>query len=338
MPSEIEQEVAPSTENALEISTPEVEVSVPKEVSPVKEKIQKNMEAFKEGALKTEPETLTFKPREKFKTTDFTSGEQKEYDIPTWAKPLLKDETTEKELVSLLEQASGLEFVKQSRASAQKERDSIKNEFTTIQKTIEDVRTTYQRGDIDAFLEKLAIPQERMLQWALDKVQYSQLPAEQQRVLDERQDAQRRAWSAEQQTKTLEQQFKEQSAQTRTTLLDNGLARPDVQAFASAYDARVGKTGAFKSEVIATGELAWIQSGNKVDLSPEQAIEQAMGKWKGFIPLPGTTTQVATGMEQIPQVPKATIIPNIAGRSQSPMKSKPRSIEDLKKIRDRAQA
>jgi hypothetical protein len=279
-----------------------------------------------------------YKPREKFKVMD------KEHEVPAWLKSMMKDADTEKQAIELLEKAYGLDSVKEERVSARKERDQFKTELTGIQTAIGEVRAAYQRGDIDMFLDKLQIPQERMLQWALDKVNYSQLPPEQQRVLDERREAQRKAYDAEKRVGTYEQQIHEQARQAKTMLLEAGLARPDVSTFAQAYDSRVGKPGAFKAEVAATGELAWIQSQGKVDLSPEQAIEQVMQKWRPFLgaapSVPGTQpgpTQVASETGTQPNATaKPSVIPNVQGKSQSPLKSKPRSIADLKKLRDQA--
>lgn len=287
-----------------------------------------------------EPEKIAaYKAREKFKVMD------SEHEVPAYLKALMKDADSEKQVIELLEKAYGLEPVKTRLGETRKERDHFKGEFGTIQKTIQDVRQTYQRGDIDAFLDKLSVPHERMLQWALEKVNYSQLSPEQKQILDERRDAQRKAWSEEQRAGSYEQKLQEQTRQAKTMLLEAGLARPDVGAFQQAYDAKVGKPGAFRDEIVAQGELAWIQSNGQVDLSPQQAIEQAMLKWRPFVQTeaaPGTQASVPAqageqGSKAAPQA-KPSVIPNVPGRSQSPMKSGVRSVEDLKKLRDRAAA
>lgn len=281
-----------------------------------------------------------YKPREKFKFLDFGTGEQKEETVPEWLKATMKDEATEKEAIALLEKAYGLEPVKASRAAVAQERDRVKTELGSVQKTIQDVRQTYQRGDIDAFLDKLVIPHERMLQWALDKVNYSQLPPDQQRVLDERTEAQRKAWAAEQQSGMLEQQVHEQTRQAKQVLLQSSFARPDVKSFADSYDARAGKPGAFFEEVRATGELAYIQSQGKNDLTPDQAIELVMKKWSPFIspaqasgnpatPAPGQDPNAA---RVVNPSQKPGVIPNLQGKAASPMKSGVRSLDDIRKI------
>lgn len=337
-------------DNIVEVSEPIS--SEPAQVAPVPEapapkEAATGLDALKEKITSEKPapeapseEELpkaaapAYKAREKFKVMD------QEHDVPAWLKPMMKDAESEKQVIELLEKAQGLESVKTERANVRKERDNFKQELTHVQGSIKNVRTAYQRGDIDHFLSLLQIPQERMLQWALDKVNYSQLPPEQKQVFDERTTAQRQAWELEQKTLAQEQSFNEHVSTTKRMLLDSGLERPEVKAFADAYNAKLGKADAFKEEVIAMGELAWAQSNGKEDLTPDQAIERVLGKWKNFIEIKpaGAAVTQTEAPQVVPEgqpnviMPKATVIPNVQGRTSSPMKSKPRSIADLKKL------
>lgn len=298
------------------------------------------------GAEGGEPAAPAFKPREKFKYRVYGSEEQKEEAVPEWLKGALKDAETEKQAIELLEKAYGLEPVKQARTEVARERDHFKGEFSKVQSTIADVRKTYQRGDIDSFLDKLQIPQERMLQWALDKVNYSQLPPEQQRLRDEHMQAQRDAWAAQERADQVTQTSFEGARSAKQTLLQSALMRPDVSSFAQSFDQRLGRSGAFFEEVCATGDLAWSQSNGKEDLSPDQAIERVMKKWGGIVqtqapaaaapPAAAAGSQAGPGTQATTTSKTAPVIPNVQGRTSSPMKSKPRSIEDLKKLRAQA--
>ncbi len=291
----------------------------------------------KEGDLppgEDETEVPKFVPKTKFKVMEFGTDNQVEHEVPDLLKGLMKDEKSQEEVLALLNKAYGLEPVKQARAKAQQERDQVRKELTGVTGSISELRATYQRGDIDQFLDKLQIPHERMLQWALEKVNYSQLPESQQRDITEKRDAQRRAYAAEQAAGTQEQRIFEQERQTRQLMLDHGLTRPDTSAFSQSYDAKVGKPGAFRDEVIAQGELAWVQSGGKTVLTPDQAIEAAMAKWKSFI-VPATTPPGAAAAATTTTKAAPATIPNVgAGRGSSPVKQQPTSIADLKKLRD----
>lgn len=289
----------------------------------------------------------TFKPRDKFKVMVHGSDEQKEHDVPKWLKDAIKDPATEKEAIELLEKAFGLDPVKASRQEIRVERDTVKAELSKVTSSISDLRRTYARGDIDSFLQKLAIPQERMLQWALDKVNYSQLPPDQQRILDERQEAQRQAWAAEQQLSQVSEQSSEQIRQARQMMLTSSLARPEVKSFADSFDAKAGKPGSFFEKVVLAGQTAWNQSQGKVDLSPEQAIEQVMKEWGPFLQhqassatgTPSGAAGAGAGKAAVIAAPAAKpgVIPNVQGKSSSPMKAKPRSLDDLKKLSEQAQ-
>lgn len=298
-------------------------------------------EAAKEGKLppgEGDEEPPAYKPREKFKVRHYDPAIagadeklQKEEAVPEWLRPLMKDEASEKQVIELLEKAYGLEPVKAERAQVRKERDEFKNNLNQVTQGIGELRQIYQRGDINLWLQKLSIPRERMLQWALDEVNYSQLPPEQQRLLDDRRDAQRQAFELEKQNSGYQSQVQEQARNAKLMLLDSGLERPDAKAFSDAYDAQMGKSGAFKEAVIEQGELAWAQQ--KRDLTPAEAIASAMARYKPFI-----TASAAPGAQPgasgvlPPPAAKAGTIPNVQGKGSSPLKKSVRSIDDLKKL------
>jgi hypothetical protein len=295
-----------------------------------------------------------FVAKSKFKVRQFDAAKadeliQQEIDVPARFKELMKDAESEKEVLEVLEKAFGIEAIKGERAHVKKELGETRVQLKTMQDGVQELRTIYQRGDINMFLQKLAIPRERMLQWALDEVTYTQLPPEQQRVHDERILAQRQAYEAEKRASMTQNQSSEQIRQATSLLLDAGLARPDNKSFADLYDSQVGKPGSFRDEVIATGNSAWNESNGQVVLTPEQAIERTLAKWKPFL-----SKAQATPATQAPANPAAqsaqpgtqpavahkpgSTLPNLQGRSQSPVKSSaPRSIEDLKKLRSQMQ-
>jgi hypothetical protein len=302
----------------------------------VDDKAVKSDEEQEEGDKET-PAKAAYKAREKFKVMD------SEHEVPAFLKSLIKDEASEKQVIELLEKAYGLEPTKTRLVDARKERDTFKQELSTVTRSISDLRQIYQRGDIDAFLDKLAIPQERMLQWALEKVNYSQLPPEQQRVLDERRDAQRKAWAAEQQNQELSTSGQELARQARIELLEAGLASPDVKTFADTFDSLAGKPGSFKRAVQEEGLLAYQLSEGKEDLTPKQAIERAMTKLRPFVtaakaqaPAPQGIAAAGAGAPAPQPNAKPSVIPNLQGRPQTALKSKPQNLEQLRKLRDAA--
>jgi hypothetical protein len=287
------------------------------------------------------PEKPAFKAREKFKVLD------KEHAVPDWLKAIMKDEGSEKQAIELLEKAYGLEPVKEERAQVRKERDQFKTNLQGVLTQVQELREIYQNGDLDLWLDKLQVPHERVLQWALDKVNYSQLPPEQQRILDERNRARREAYLHSKQSAQFEQQSFERTREAKLAMLETSLARDDVKSFADAFDARVGKPGAFRTEVQRRGEYEWNRTNGKVDLTPEQAVQAVMMDYRGMIqpanptpapaaqgPTGGATGAAGAGTPPVVTSNKTGTIPTVGGKSQSPMTKKPRSLDDLKKIRD----
>ena len=124
----------------------------------------------------------------------------------------------------------------------------------------------------------------------------------------------------------------------KTMQLNAVLERPDISSIASTYDTRLAKPGAFKEAVIRHGSYRWDQG---VDLTPDQAALEVIKIYGLDAVQPGQNGAQpgANGQGAGPNSGKKVVqrntntIPNITGRSgASPLKSKPRSIEDLKTI------
>lgn len=267
-----------------------------------------------------------FKPNYKVKVMD----EEKE--IPEAFRALMKDEKSEKEIKEIFEKSFGHEFTKPKYEKLKSEYTEVQQTHTAVMNQINSLKEDFARGDLDSFFDKLKIPTDTILRYALEKVQYQELPPEQKAVLDAKRQAEREAKSFAQQNQELTQNLQVQMVQARTMALDSELARSEVKSVADAFDARTGEKGAFKKLVANHGRLTWFDSQGKVDLSPGQAIEQVM-KLYGLSPAPAsaqapTTPAAAASTHQAP-----TAIPNVGGsKSASPVKQKPRSIEDLKKL------
>ena len=199
-----------------------------------------------------------------------------------------------------------------------------------------DLRTTYQRGDLDGFFKKMNINPDKIFNWVLDKVKYNQMTPEQRADVDLRQQAQHKAWEAESRIQNVSQREMQMAVQLKEVQLTQTLGRAEVKSMSDAFDARVGRPGAFRDAVIKHGETTWIRSNGTIDLTPEQAIEDFV-KWYGN---PAAQSANAAGAQQAAAQqaaaqtaqPKVNVIPNVAGRTASPLKAKPKSIEDLKRL------
>lgn len=245
---------------------------------------------------------------------------------------MIKDADSEKKARELYEKAYGLDAIKPKFLETRESLKKTTEELQHFQSSVNELKEHYNRGDLDTFFAKMQIPQEKILQWVLDKAQYNELPPEQKRILDAKTEAEKRAYALEKQTMTYEQQLQEQAIQAKSYMLQTDLGRQEVSSFAEAFDAKVGKAGAFREEVIKRGEAAWYSSGGKIDLTPSQAIQEVMGVYGKFLSTGSEnppTSQPPQQMAAPEEKPKQKTIPNLSGRPSSPTKTKVKSIAEL---------
>jgi hypothetical protein len=270
-------------------------------------------------------EALAYTPNYKLKVMD------QDKEIPESFRSLMKDAKSEEEVRKVFEKAYGLEFAKPKHEATQQSFTQLQSQHNQVLGSIQELKEFYNKGDLDSFFERLAIPPQRILQYALEKVNYSELPPEQRAMIDARRTAELQARNVQRENVGLQRQHQELQVQTRTMQLNSALADVDTKTLADTFDQRVGQPGAFRREVINRGRLAAFESQGRVDLSPEQAIEQVV-KMYGLKNAaqqggPSATPQTSGGQ------PRAATIPNVgAGKSSAPIKQKPKSIDDLKKL------
>lgn len=289
------------------------------------------------------PPPVAYTPNKKFRVMDPENTESHiEYDIPDWAHGMMKDAESEKKVHDVFTKAQGLDIVKNKLQTVRQAKTEIEGKHRQLETGINELREVYQRGDLDSFFQKLAIPEQKILQFVLDKINYNELPPEQKHVLDARRQAEQKAFELEKHNQQLHGQVQEQVTRAKGIQLETALARAETKTVIDDFDARAGKPGAFRDEVIARGELAWFRSNGRIDLTPEQAVKEVLemyGLSAGQRQMNVGTQQSAPPQAQtlapVPVAPpKTPVIPNVGSRSQSPMKSKPRSIADLKKLAD----
>ena len=288
-------------------------------------------------------ETPAYTPNFKFNVLD------KAHEVPKEFQSLIKDEKSEKMVKEIFEKAYGLESVKTKATEARAERDALAAETQTIKAGIDGLRSIYQGAvqsgnflKLDDFFAKLKIPQEHIMQYALAKVNLSNLPPEQQQLIQSKMDADKRAEMESAQAQNTLTEAQQARAQLMTLQLEYTLAKPDVKSIAEAFDAQAGKPGAFRQQVINMGNLHFLT--RKVDLTPEQAAMQVIADLGLKAPVAATSAAsapvatTATPTDKKVIVRETKTIPNISGRSSSPLKKGPRSVEDLMELKKQAWA
>lgn len=272
----------------------------------------------------------------------------KEHEIAEFLRGAITNPEQEKAVKELYEKSMGLDVIKPRHQELIQRHTQLEQNFTGLTTQIGELRDAYHRGDLDSFFQKMKVSEEKVLQWVMEKAKYLEMPPEQRAVLDSRKEAEQRAMMLEKQNQSLEAKFEEQVASAKAYSLQVALEKPDVQTFAEKFDQagiknREGATLSFYDAVCEAGEMAWYASHGKVDLTPEQAIEEVMNRYSvlgqqaqkpsapAIIPPQGSAQQAP---KAAPAPKQTNTLPNVAGRQQSSVsKSQPRSIEDLKRIR-----
>lgn len=282
------------------------------------------------AAITTEENKYT--PNFKFKSYG------KEYEIDEMFRGLIKDPETEKKVKSFFERAYGVDTMKSTNQKLKEDFNSFKEQTAQRDKALDTLSSYIQKDDLHSFFQALKIPEEKVLRYALDRVQYREMSPEQRAVIDAQYQERHRAMTLEEQNQMLAQQYQQEAARARGLELDYELNNPEVKAAAEAFDARVGQPGAFKQEVIRRGQYLW--HTEQRDIPAKQAIHEVISNY-GLSSMQNQYQQqgmpVNAGASQAPVTQQITqqikpTLPNFRGSGTSPVKRVPQTLEDLKKI------
>ncbi len=298
-----------------------------------------------------EGELNQYKPQLKFKAGFFNKEskqlEQKEHDIDPKFHGIMKDAESEKLVRELHEKAFGLDSVKQRFELTKQENADLNQRNQQMTSGISELRGIYQsavKGEnwhkLDRFFEKLQIPQENVLKYALAKIQLAEMdPAQRTAIMGQLQ-AEQTATELAQQREQMATQTMEQQRHIKSLELSHTLDRVEVSPMVKAFDERAGKPGAFEELVRREGEYAFVSQG--VDLHPSEAVQRVIKNLGLTQGAPAATAPVQTPQQATtPATPGTTTIvkrtaptiPNIGGRSASPLPSKPKTMDELLKYR-----
>lgn len=318
-----EQEGSTSVEHS---ATPPARETAPEQEA-TKEAQSKTRSSSKKDEVtpSSATEAPAFTPDYKVKVMD----EEKE--IPELFRSLIKDGKTQSEIKDIFNKVYGFDHVKPKYETLKTSFTQVQNDHTSLLNQIQEIREMVQHGDMDSFFKRLGIGQETVMQYVLDKINYQELPPEQKAILDAKRQAEQQAYQLQKQNASFQEQLHAQTVQARTFALDSALARAELKPMVDSFESRFG-AGAFKRAVIERGQLTWFQSQGKVDLSPEKAIEEVIQLYRLNEAAPASATIQAPGATA-PQQQRTNTIPNVgASKTISPVKSKPKSIDDLKKL------
>lgn len=305
--------------------------------------------ATEEVSAATGSEEIEYEPNFGFKVQD------EELEIPEWARPIVKDADSEKQVRDIFERAYGLDHVKADRTTLREENTTLKSHNTELTQrneqivgTLQKIESFKQQGDWDSYFEALGVPRDALLRHSQKLVETLQDPQKAQAYNDSR----NQFWSG-QQVQDSNAQLQNQMAQMREQQVDMLIMNPMYAQAAQEFDQRLGQPGAFKDHIWRHGQMMW--HTNQVDLSPVEAANEVL-KIAGITPMQQQSTQhmmppasqapgqglqnqtLAPGGQPSAPQPVAQarppVLPNQSGGGgSSPIKTTPNSIQDLRRIR-----
>jgi len=292
------------------------------------------------GEVESKPSE--FKPDYKFKVRD------QEIEMDDWVKDLVKDEETFKKVQDLYTRGHGLEIAKQ-------ERDEFKSKFSDLEQSVNHVAgiaNEYYKDPANPqhaakvarqFIEALGLPKQMFLQYAIDEVNYQNLPPEQKRYIDNQRQTEMTLAQLQQQNQQLQSQTGNLQSQHYEQLLGYKMADPTIAPIVQEYETRVGRPGAFREMVVQRGIYRERLDGTVI--TPDQAVNEVI-QLLGITP-GGTQTQTGGQMgtsqnqpqqqqvQQPLQQQQKPVLPNVSGQgTASPVKKTYSTLDQIRKRRD----
>lgn len=286
-------------------------------------------------------EAPQYTPNFKFKYTDSSKDETFEREFDEFVRGAIKDKDSEAKIRELYEKAYGLDYVKPKLNQTREQYKALHTEHQELNQGLNELSSMLQRGDLENFFGALKIPQDKVFQYVLDKLNYAQLPPEQKRAYDEQNALQNRSIMQERMMSQMQEQIQTQATQARTFELESAVSAPQVKTIAEAYDARVGQPGAFKAEIIRRGQLAYYTTGE--DIPVAQALNDTVTYVSRLLGMPGQADQSTTGAQGFQagqaglaaqsQGARPPVIPNLgSGRNVSTVAKQVRTLSDIESV------
>ncbi len=257
-------------------------------------------------------------------------GKEQEFD--EFVRNAVTNAEQEKRLREIYEKAHGMDSIKTRFNETRGTLQSTRQELGGIKEHLKELGGFIGQKDYGSMLKFFKIPENDMLEWAMQYAQRQQMPPEERQLYDARDAAAQQVRELQKQNEYLMEQQRVSIANARQYELDNAMQDPNITGFSQAFDARAGQAGAFQMEVARRGALHYQVTGQ--DLPPSEAVKQtllALG-YTGGGSAQQNGAQQAPMQTQAQTVRKAPTLPNISGKSSSPTKRAPKSLEEMRKL------
>lgn len=292
------------------------------DTKPLKEKIAakaKGDKVLAEGEAPVIEAPKPYVPNMKFKVMD------KEHEIDAFLKDVIKDKETEDKVRDLYQKALGLEFTKARHETLQAQYNNFESGFKNLNAMAQD------KGKFKEFLDFWKIPKENLYEHVASLLRYEDLPPEQKAAEDRKLELETRTRQVELHNQQLQQERQNFLIDNRQRELDTAISRADIAEIAQEYDARVGKPGAFKQEVIRRGKLAAYET--RTDIPVDQALHEVMTSL-GYVSTGDAQPQAGAPLPIVASVAqkKLPVLPNVGGGGASPVNRPIKSLSEMRAL------
>lgn len=280
-----------------------------------------SIEAAKQASI------AKYTPNFAFKVKD------KEHQFDDFIKSAIRDADTEKKARELYEKAFGLDEVKAHRQKLQEDLGAIQPKYQAVEKSLQALGSYVQKKDYRSFFEALQIPKEDVIRYAVEELKFRELPPEQKAELESRRQQEQQFALIQEQNQTYAQQMQALVQKQAEFELSQEISKPEISQLAQGYDARVGKPGAFKAEVIRRG--AYYETVMQKNVSANELVNE-VAMLIGGLPqgAPGSAGgMLSQGNAVAAQVTKPTIKSFQGSTGASPVKKVFSSIDEIRKHR-----
>lgn len=270
-------------------------------------------------------ETPDWEPNYSYRFND------EEYEMDDRLKQLIDSPEKEELVRDLVERAEGLNLLKEQRQHLRDEVTQLQSIEAQRQQAVNQMTEFLQKGDLRSFTKAWGITPEQIRNLALEDARIAELPEDQQQAWHRSQQAQEQAWQLQQQNQQLQQQFSQMAVQQRENELQSVLNHERYSYAAQAFDERAGRPGAFRDEIIKRGQ--YYAQVHQKDVPPNVLADELLtyvGQQQPSQPQHQTQHQ----QQRRVVTEKKPTMPSVRGNTGSPVKSKVKSIADIKKLAD----
>lgn len=278
-----------------------------------------------------------YAPNFKFKYSKFGENSPVEAEFDEKVKALVKDAETEKVIRDLYEKGFGIEHMYKPRHEKMKTelstyQEAYNKQFMPLVQELRELSQAIATDDINTVCQKLNVPKEKLYKMVADDLKYQDMTPEQRSEVDRFRDSQRKAARGDSTVSQYQGQLARQSVQIRTLELDMALSNPDIAKMAQAVDSKRG-AGTFRNQIIREGILHAAQT--QQDLPVGEALKRVV---QFFGPEAEAAPTQAAAAPATAAPAKKPVLPSFSGRSGSPTRKVPSSLEDLKQMAKEAQS